>query len=115
MYFRVYCVTPFVGSGSPEDPRRPKHAPSPALLGSSGGSSGRAGIIGWAMLESDDKQFALVEYVAADRAALKEILEDTDPSVLVFEKGRHSRAEIGAVFKQYRKNFDFAHFGVIVP
>lgn len=26
LYYRVYCVVPFVGSGTAADPRRPKHA-----------------------------------------------------------------------------------------
>jgi hypothetical protein len=65
------------------------------------------------MVESDDHQSAIVEFVAADRAAFKEIL--ADPGIQVFERGASSTARIQSTFQQYRKDFNLRYFGVRLP
>ena len=59
---RVLAVVPMVGSGTPDDPRRPMYAPVP------GGAPSREGIIAFTYQVSDDGKFALVEFVAHDHA-----------------------------------------------
>ena len=72
----------------------------------------RAGIIAYTYVPSDDGKFALVEFVARDRAAFKAILADS--SVKAFLKGVHPLADAVAAFKQYSKNFDINTFGARV-
>ena len=69
-YFRLVCVVPMVGSGSPADPKRPQYAPLPPKAGA---RPGRSGILAAGYLASDDGKYALVEFVAADRAAFAPI------------------------------------------
>jgi len=77
---RLICVVPMIGKGTYDDPRRPKYAPvmnSPA--GDEKAAKARAertGILAYQAIVSDDGQHALVEFVAADRAAFAEILAD---------------------------------------
>ena len=74
----------------------------------------RTGIIAYAHQESDDGKFAIVEFVAADRAAFKEILEDLDPNIKTFVKGQANRTDIEAEFKKLKKNFTFDSLRVVV-
>jgi len=106
---RLICVVPMIGAGTPEDPRRPLYAPLP------GKTPRGSGIIGYAFQASDDGRFALVEFVARDRAALKPILEDRRAEVKVFEKGTHSRTAIETELRKFQKNFDLDRFGVRMP
>jgi hypothetical protein len=109
-YERVLCVVPMTGAGTLADPRRLLFAPAKLP-----GPTNRAGILGFSFLPSDDGRLALVEFVARDRAALAHIVNDRRPDIKVFERGRHSLAEVEAEFKRLRKNFDFRHFGVRMP
>ena len=109
-YHRLLCIVPIVGSGTFEDPRRPKYAPIPRHMD----PTSRTGIIAYAHQESDDGKFAIVEFVAADRAAFKEILEDLDPNVKTFAKGQANRADIEAEFKKLKKNFTLDSLRVVV-
>jgi hypothetical protein len=110
-YERVMAIVPLTGKGTFDDPKRPMYAPSPAELQAS--MSTRQGILGFMHVMSDDGQFALVEFVARDRAAFQHIL--ADPSVKSFLKGRDKRQDIEAEFLKHKKDFDFAHFGVRMP
>lgn len=87
LYERVLAVVPVVGTGSAADPKRPKYAPAPGQM--SAARSG--GIIGFTQVLSDDGKFALVEFVARDRAALSAVLGDA--AVKKFEKGRDKRED----------------------
>jgi hypothetical protein len=44
-----------------------------------------------------------VEFVAADRNALQQLM--SDKSLVIFEKGKHSQAEIEKEMQKYRKKF----------
>ena len=48
--------------------------------------------------------------MAADRAALNEIL--ADPTVKSFLTGRDKQSDLETEFLKHKKSFDFAHFGV---
>ena len=71
-----------------------------------------SGIIAFQQIPTDDKKFAIVEFVAADARAFAPILNDK--SVKVFEKGKHSRASIEQEFKLVRKDFNLSQFGMAV-
>ena len=105
-YVRVIAVVPFVGQGTPADPKRPEYAPWPV-------SQDHSGILAYYHEPSDDGRFALVEYVAYNRSALQAILNDT--SIAVFIKGVASKSAIETALKQYRKDFDLDKFGVVMP
>ncbi|MGE5648370.1 MAG: hypothetical protein ACM336_21535 [Acidobacteriota bacterium] len=106
MYDRLLCIVPMTGAGTPEDPRRPLYAPVPTP----GAPPSRDGIIAFSFQESENGQYALVEFVARDRAAFKEILEDS--RVKSFERGRHKKDDIEKEFRKLRKDFDLSAFQV---
>jgi hypothetical protein len=106
MYERVLAIVALAGSGSVEDPVLPMYAPSPR----GGDPTSRAGIIAYTYVLSDDGKFALVEYVARDRAAFHAILADRN--VKAFIKGVHKREDAEAAFKLLKKDFDINTFGV---
>lgn len=108
-YERVMAVVPIIGTGTAGDFKRPMYAPTLGDMHSNLGT----GIIGFTYVESDDHTLALAEFVARDRTALLPILND--PSIKAFLKGRDKRADIEKEFKLHKKDFDFEHFGVIMP
>jgi hypothetical protein len=121
MYERLYLVVPMVGSGTAEDPRRPMYAPLPAHPGvdasaqRSDAQPADSGIIAFAFQESDDGAYALVEFVARDRAAFKLILEDRQPNVKVFEKGKSKKGDVEQEFRKYKHDFDLDSLVVNIP
>jgi len=56
---------------------------------------------------------ALVEFVAADRAAFRGILADS--SVKTFVRSRDNLDSVVAAFKLLKKDFDISQFGVRMP
>jgi hypothetical protein len=90
------------------DPQRPKYAP---LLSPQSPQS-QSGILGYQFVVGDDG-LALVEFVGATRAAFATLL--ADPSIKVCLRGRDSREAMEAEFLKHKKNFDFVHFGVLMP
>jgi hypothetical protein len=112
MYERLLLVVPMVGAGTPEDPRRPMFAPVPPGPGAPPSSTG---IVAFAFQESDDGQYAVVEMVARDRAAFREILTSNRADVKVFQKGKDNKDDIVREFRKHRKDFDFTRFGVSIP
>jgi len=115
-YNRVICVVPMIGKGTFEDPRRPQYAPL-APVPPSGQTkpvaAPRNAILAYSHQVSDDGKYALVEFVAADRAAFQAILNDKQ--ITVFEKGKASKADIEKELKKYKKDFDFDKFGLVLP
>lgn len=98
MHERLLCVVPMVGTGTPEDPRRPMFAPLP-------GASSPDGIIAFTFEESDDGRQALVEFVARDRAAFEPIIREMSSSVRVFREGKDKRDDIEREFRRHKRNF----------
>jgi hypothetical protein len=128
-YYRLICVVPVVGQGTGDDPRRPAYAPTPSEMKKvqesldaspeAAGSEGKpvpvsTAIIAFAQQISDDGQYALVEFVAHDRAAFQAILDDKSVKV-AFEKGKHKREDIERELKKYKKEFNLDQFGVVMP
>jgi len=106
-FTRVYCVVPFVGSGTAADPKRPMFAPPPATPTA---PLDRAGIIAFQYQTSDDGNSALVEFVAVSQSGLAPILTSTNPNVIAFLRGNYTRQQIETVFQKYKKNFSFSNF-----
>ena len=109
---RVLCVVPMVGSGTPDDPRRPQYAPLPS---SSAAPPAADGIIAFTFQVSDDGNLALAEFVALNRDAFRDLLADTNPNIKVFFKGKDKRSDIEAEFKKHKKDIDLNSFRVVVP
>jgi hypothetical protein len=109
---RVIALVPFVGAGTMEDPRRPMFAPLPGQVD----AGSQTGIIAFHFVPTDDGQFAIVELIARNRAAFKDILANTNPAILVFLKGRDLTASIEQAMQQHKKGFTLQSFGqVVVP
>jgi hypothetical protein len=92
-YHRVWIISPLVGSGKVEDPRRPLLVPAPvapnakptALLGAStatasatapAAATAQTGLLGFQMQLSDDGQYALAELVFVSPLAFQTALKN---------------------------------------
>ena len=109
MYERCYAIVPLVSTGTAAASIGPKHAPAPGSVD----PASRTGIIAFTYVLSDDGKFALIEYVARDKAAFTGILADT--SVQSFVKGRDSIESVLTAFTKYKKDFDLKKLVVVVP
>lgn len=107
-YHRIICIVPLVGSGTATDPLRPQYAPWPPSA-----SSAPTAIISFSHQVSDDGRFALVEFVARDRAAFEHILKDK--SVKVFEKGKDKKDDIEKELKKLKQSFNLDKIGAVRP
>jgi hypothetical protein len=116
-YERLIAVVPMVGKGTYDDPRRPKYAPVAvqADAKSAATRAARTGIIAYHAIPSDDGQYALVEFVAVDRAAFAEILADESLKGKVFEKGKDRREDMEREFVKHKRSFNLDDLGVMVP
>jgi hypothetical protein len=127
MYQRVIAIVPMVGQGTEADPRRPMYAPVPTADATSSTATpttatpatpatplaGSTGILGYAMVQSDDGNSAIVEFVARDPSIFQNILADT--TIQAFLKGRDTRQAAEAAFQKLKPSFSIANFGVRVP
>lgn len=100
---RILLIVPIVGDGSLRNPRRPLFAPDKV---------GADGIVSFTAVLSDDGRFALVEYVARNRKAFDEILNDKRVDVQKFDfvKGSSKKEDVEREFRKLKKDFDFAKF-----
>jgi hypothetical protein len=105
VYHRVWAVVPMIGSGKPDDPRRPMFVPSPAEAKQTLESKQRPNVLSYSMQISDDGMKALVEFVGVNPAALRFIVESKDPNVKAFERGKAKKEDIEAEFQKYKRNF----------
>jgi hypothetical protein len=116
---RLICVVPMIGKGTYDDPRRPKYAPVMNFAaGDEKAAKARAertGILAYQAIVSDDGQYALVEFVAADRAAFAEILADETLKDKVFEKGKSRREDMERAFIKLKRGFNLDELGVALP
>jgi hypothetical protein len=105
MYHRVWAVVPLIGSGKPDDPKRPMFVPSPAEQAAKLRKGDRSGVIGYSMQVSDDGNFALVEFVGATPSDLQGIVNSKATGVKAFERGKATKAQIEAEFQKYKRGF----------
>jgi hypothetical protein len=130
MYQRVIAIVPMVGSGTEADPRRPEYAPLPPAATTATTSAtaapsapapatpatplaGSTGILGYAMVESDDGNFAIVEFVSRSQSIFQNILADT--TIQAFLMGRDTRQAAEAAFQKLKPSFSIANFLVRLP
>ena len=112
LHERVWAVVPMIGTGTADDPLRPAYIPAPLPPGTPPSTDG---IIGFAMQLTDDRKHAIVQFVARDRAAFKDLFADKSPDVRVFEKGKAKKEDIEKEFRKFKKDFDLDQMGVALP
>jgi hypothetical protein len=105
-YHRVICVVPLVGTGTPNDPRRPLYAPI-------ANSASPNGIIAFTQVPTDDGRSAIVEFVARNRSAFQAIFGDT--TITAYEKGAQSASAIETALQKLKHGFSLAQFEVVMP
>ena len=86
------------GSGRKDDPRRPEYAPAAI-------DESRSGIIAWSLQLTDDKEMAIVHYVAVDHHAFAALRADKRGEVRIFEVGKDKPEEIEKELRKYKKDF----------
>lgn len=104
-YHRILCVVPLVGTGTRLDPVRPKYASIHTI-----GAPYHTGIIAWTQMPADDGKHAIVEMVATSLAAFQAILSDTSSDVVVFQRGKQTKAEMEAGIQKWKKDFTLDSF-----
>jgi hypothetical protein len=105
MYHRVWAIVPLIGSGKPDDPKRPMFAPTLAEQTAKLKNGDRSGVIGFSMQVSDDGKSALVEFIGEKPSELKFIVNSQAAGVMVFERGIATKAQIEAAFQKYKAGF----------
>ncbi len=105
MYHRVWAIVPLIDAGTPNSPKRPMFAPTPAEQAAKLKNGDRSGVLGYSMQISDDGNFALVEFVGATPADLKFIVNSNTAGVMAFERGAATKAQIEAAFQRYKAGF----------
>lgn len=135
MYERVIAIVPIVGQGTDSDPRRPMYAPVLSVISTPVATltsetttpvtsappatpatplGGSTGILGYAMVESDDGKSAIVEFVAHDQSIFQNMLADA--TIQVFLKGRDTPQAAEASFQKLKAGFSITNLAVrLVP
>ena len=103
-YERIIAVTPLVGAGTYEDPKRPLFAPK---------TPDSDGILAFSYELTDDGRFAIVEFVSRSRAVLSKIASDPRLS-RSFDRQKDKRDDVEAELKKLKKGFDLSKFGARV-
>jgi hypothetical protein len=114
-YVRMIAMVPLTGSGTKADPIRPEYAPLPRPRGSKFTKPDLSGIIGFNFIMADDKKHAIVEFVARDRAAFRQLLADRRADVKVFEKGKARKSDIETEFRKHKAGINLDRLTVSVP
>lgn len=105
----IIVVSPMVGKGTYDDPRRP--AVIRARLG-----EGAEARIGYRYLISDDGRSAIVEISGLDNAGRAAIKASPDQASEVFERDKSTKEDVETVLKRVKKEFRWEDFaGVTVP
>lgn len=117
LYERIWAIVPLIGTGTADDPIRPAYIPAPPPSDSQRTDTPPStdGIIGFTMQLTDDGKSAIVQFVARDRSAFKDILADKSVDVKVFEKGKAQKDDINQEFRKVKKDFDIDQMGVALP
>jgi len=105
MYHRVWAVVPLIGSGKPDNPKRPMFVPPPAEQAAKLKNGDRSGVLGYSMQVSDDGNFALVEFIGLTPAELRPIVNSQAAGVKAFERGVATKEQIEQEFQKYKAGF----------
>jgi hypothetical protein len=93
---RIIVIVPMVGAGTEEDPIRPMFVPKPSENLAPDASQ----FLSVKYELSDDGQTAVVEFVARNKTAFKKILASREEGVKVFERGKHTKADLEREFRK---------------
>ena len=97
-----------IGTGKAGDPIRPMFVPPPSNVA----ASRTPPLLHFTYHLSDDKKFALVEFISRDKATLNAIRAGaTTANVKIFDPKKNSKTEIESEFKRLKKDFDGSNFG----
>ncbi len=117
IYEQIIAVVPMIGTGTFQDPKRPLFTPGrgsavlPTVVPPSLGFLQPPRLEGFTSTLSDDGQSAIVQFVARDRAAFKNILAaQALGQVKVFDRHRDSLDAMLQELRKVKKNFDLASF-----
>ncbi|MFN7921462.1 MAG: hypothetical protein U0Q16_15275 [Bryobacteraceae bacterium] len=102
LHERVIAVVPMIGTGKPDDPRRPLFAPT--------ASAPSPGILGFSCQPADDANIAICEFIARDRKSLDPLLKANRADVKTFIRGVHAKQDIDLQLKAFKRNFDIDAF-----
>ena len=110
---KLLCVVPMVGAGTLDDPRRPMFTPgrSEAALAPAASSLGFAEaprIQSFHAAISDDNASAIVEFVAHDPAAFKDIKASSEAKV--FDRQKNRASDVQGILQKYKKDFRLEQF-----
>ena len=98
---RAIVIVPMTRDGSFSNPRRPLFAPL---------NPDPAGIVSYTYELSDDKRYAIVEFVARDRKAFAAMLSDSRV-VKAFVKDKDKRDDVEKEIKKYKADFELGKIG----
>lgn len=104
LHERILAIVPMIGAGTSEDPIRPMFMPKP-------GEESKSPFLSVQYEISDDGKSALVEFVAPDKEAFKEILAARGRDAQVFERGKSSTEEVEREFSKVKQNYKFRQPG----
>lgn len=104
----LIAVVPMVGTGTPSDPRRPMFVPNPEDVSAAMASGQAPNFLSIHFVMADDGKNAIVEFVAKDRAALKQILAAGKAgTVPVYDPHAASPSDTAVQLKRFKADFDF--------
>ena len=96
LHERLIAIVPMVGSGTLNDPKRPLFAPL---------TPDPKGILSYSYELTDDKKFAIVEFVALNSKAFAPILADKRVQK-TFQKDKDKRDDMEKELKKQKADFD---------
>ena len=112
LYERLICVVPMVGAGTLEDPRRPLFAPvagQPSAAGKrSKGFAEPPAIVEYHSVLADDGETAIVEFVARDRAAFRQLRASGSQALAILDPHKLTPEDILQTLRQYKRDFEFS-------
>jgi hypothetical protein len=112
---RIMVIVPMIGTGKVGDPIRPMFTPLPSSATPATQPTRAAQEVAPVQPKflsmqyelSDDGKTALVEFVAKDRSAFKEILDYQGTDVKKFEPGKNTKDDVEREFKKVKPLYTF--------
>jgi hypothetical protein len=114
---RIIAVVPLVGSGTPGDPQRPMFAPKPSETVAALAQGKAPQFVSYHYVITDDGTAAIVEFVAASRAAFRPLFDASKAgAITAYDPHVISRDALVLQLQQRKASFDwFAFRGLPAP
>ena len=107
----LIAVVPMVGSGTNDDPKRPMFALASKDIASAMANHQAPEILQSHFIMADDGVHAIVEFVAPNRAALKQILAAASAgTITVYDPLQTSAAALTTALQKIKAGFNFYQF-----